>query len=261
MMVYAVIPDENGFLWASTSRGVIKYSLKSKTLTIYDKSDGLQGNEFIPNAFLRSRNGMLFFGGFSGFNYFNPKDIHLEKKMPKVIVTKLQTQNGVKYRYLNHGDTIHLTHKDNSFEIGFATLNLLRRNMVKYQCMLDNYDNEWTLYNSEHRYVDYNKLHPGTYVFKLMAANEINLWTESPLELTIIVHPAWYQKIWFKIIVILILTLMAGIIFRHRTKIIIQKREQKRKINELEMQMAQLKQKTLQLQMNPHVIFNTLNKF
>ena len=38
-----------------------------------------------------------------------------------------------------------------------------------------------------------------------------------------------------------------------------QKMEQKRKIDELETQMAQLKQKTLQLQMNPHVIFNTLN--
>lgn len=259
MMVYAVIPDENGFLWASTSRGIIKYNLKSKNITIYDKSDGLQGNEFVPNAFLRSSRGVLFFGGFSGFNYFKPKDIQLERKSPKVIVTKLQTQNGTKYRYLNHGDTIHLTHKDNSIEISFATLNLLRKSMVKYQCMLDNYDNEWSLYNSEHRYVDYNKLYPGTYVFKLKASNEVNMWTENPMELTIIIHPAWYQEAWFKIMVLFVLLLTVYLIFRHRTKIIIQKREQRRKINELEMQMAQLKQKTLQLQMNPHVIFNTLN--
>jgi ligand-binding sensor domain-containing protein len=259
MMVYAVIPDENGFLWASTSKGIIKYNLKSKNITIYDKSDGLQGNEFIPNAFLRSSRGVLFFGGFSGFNYFRPKDIQPERKSPKIIVTKLQTQNGMKYRYLNHGDTIHLSHKDNSLEISFATLNLLRKSMVKYQCMLDNYDNEWSLYNSEHRYVDYNKLYPGTYVFKLKAANEINVWSEEPLELTIIIHPAWYQKASFKIMVIMVVVLTIYIIFRHRTKIIMQKREQRRKINELEMQMAQLKQKTLQLQMNPHVIFNTLN--
>ena len=48
-------------------------------------------------------------------------------------------------------------------------------------------------------------------------------------------------------------------IIRQRTKIKMQKLEQKRKIDELEMQMTRLKQKTLQLQMNPHVIFNTLN--
>ena len=259
MMVYAMVPDESGFLWASTSKGIIKYNLTNKNITIYDKSDGLQGNEFVPNAFLRSSNGVLFFGGFSGFNYFKPKDIQLDRKIPKVIVTKLQTQNGTKFRYLNHGDTIHLTHKDNSFEIDFATLNLLRKNMVKYQCMLDNYDNEWSLYNMPHRYVDYNKLRPGTYVFKLMAANEVNVWTETPLELTIIIHPAWYQRAMFKIMLVLILIITIYVIFRQRSKIILQKREQRRKINELEMQMAQLKQKTLQLQMNPHVIFNTLN--
>ncbi len=259
IMVYAIIPDENGFLWASTSKGIIKYSLSTKTMTIYDKRDGLQGNEFVPNAFLRSSNGTLFFGGYSGFNYFKPKDIQLEKKDPKVIVTKLQTHTGKNYRYLNHGDTIHLTYKDNSFEVYFATLNLLRNNMVKYSCMLDNYDNEWTSYNSAHRYVDYNKLRPGTYVFKLKAANEVNKWTEDAVELTIIIHPAWYQKAVFKIAVILLFAIIVFVIFRHRSKIVLQKREQRRKINELEMQMAQLKQKTLQLQMNPHVIFNTLN--
>ena len=57
----------------------------------------------------------------------------------------------------------------------------------------------------------------------------------------------------------LVALLTIYIIVKQRSKIVLQKREQRRKINELEMQMAQLKQKTLQLQMNPHVIFNTLN--
>lgn len=49
------------------------------------------------------------------------------------------------------------------------------------------------------------------------------------------------------------------IIVNQRQKIKRQKMEQRRKISDLETQMSQLKQKTLQLQMNPHVIFNTLN--
>lgn len=259
IMVYAIIPDNRGFLWASTNKGIIKYNLETKKITIYDVSDGLQGNEFIPNAFLRYSNGILFFGGYNGFNYFRPEEIQLEKRIPKVVVTSLQTHNGKRYRYLNHGDTVHLSYKDNTFEIRFATLNLLRKNMVNYSCMLDNYDNEWINYTSSHRYADYNKLRPGTYVFKLNAANEVNVWTEKPLELTIIIHPAWYQKAVFKISVILLLTLLVFVIIRQRSKIVYQKLEQRRKINDLEIQMAQLKQKTLQLQMNPHVIFNTLN--
>lgn len=258
-MIYAIIPDNNGFLWASTSKGVMKYSLATKEITLYDVSDGLQGNEFTPNAFLRSSKGLVFFGGFNGFNYFNPDEIRLETREPKVIVTKLQTTTGKKFRYLKHGDTINLTHVDNSFEIEFATLNLMRKNMVSYSYMLDNYDDEWMSRTSNHRYVDYSKLRPGVYVFNLKAANEVNKWMDEPLNLTIVIHPAWYQRMWFRITIILFVAFVIYIIVRQRSKIVSQKREQRRKINELESQMAQLKQKTLQLQMNPHVIFNTLN--
>lgn len=259
MMIYAILPDNNGFLWASTSKGVMKYDLQTKETRMYDVTDGLQGSEFTPNAFLRSSNGYVFFGGFNGFNYFKPNEIKLEVRIPKVIISKIQTNTGEKIRYLNHGDTIHLSYNENSFEISFATLNLLRKNMVNYSYMMDNYDDEWMFYKSNHRYVDYNKLRPGTYTFKLKVSNEVNIWMDNPLELTIIIHPAWYQRTWFKIMMILITALAIYMIIRQRTKIRAQKMEQRRKISELEVQMVQLKQKTLQLQMNPHVIFNTLN--
>lgn len=258
-MVYAIVPDDHGALWASTSKGIMKYDLTTKETMNYDVSDGLQGSEFSPNAFMKSTDGFVFFGGFGGFNYFKPDEIQLETQEPKVVITKVLTSDGKKYRYLTHGDTIHMSYKYNSFEIEFATMNLLRRNMVKYAYMLDNYDREWSYYKSNHRYVDYNKMRPGTYVFKIKAANEVNVWTEEPVELTIIIHPAWYQRTWFKISVILLLSFIAFVVVKERNKIVNHKREQKRIINELETQMLQLKQKTLQLQMNPHVIFNTLN--
>lgn len=259
IMVYAIIPDNNGYFWASTSKGIMKYSLATKEITNYDVSDGLQGSEFTPNAFLRSKDGYIFFGGFNGFNYFKPSDIQLETRIPEVIVTKIITNTGEKYRYLKDGDTIHLSHKNNSFEIEFATLNLVRKNQVVYSYILDNYDKEWSYHTASHRYIDYGKIRPGTYVFKLNAANEVNIWNEEPLELTIIIHPAWYQRLIFKIFVLLTILVSVLVIIRQRAKIIYQKREQKRLITELETQMLQLKQKTLQLQMNPHVIFNTLN--
>ena len=258
-MVYAIVPDDNGTLWASTSKGIMKYKPTTKELTNYDVADGLQGSEFSPNAFLKSEDGYVFFGGFNGFNYFKPDQIQLEVREPKVIITKLLVNDGKKYRYMTHGDTINLPYKYNSFEIEFATLNLLRKNMVKYACMLEGYDKEWGYFNSSHRYVDYNRMRPGVYVFKIKAANEVNQWTEEPVELTIIIHPAWYQRASFNISVLLLLTFAVFIVVRQRTKIVKQKREQKRIITELETQMLQLKQKTLQLQMNPHVIFNTLN--
>lgn len=258
-MVYSIIPDRTGELWVSTNKGITKYNIGTKEAMTYDASDGLQANEFTPNAFLNHSDGLIFFGGFNGFSYFNPDDIYIETTNPKMIITSLRTNNDKHYRYFTHGDTLHLTYKDNSFEIQFATINLLRKNMITYTYMLENYDKEWTVHNSTHRYADYNQIRPGTYIFKLNASNETKVWSENPLELTIIIHPAWYQTILFKITIIVVLILAIYIIIKQRSKIILQKREQKRKINELEIQMNQLKQKTLQLQMNPHVIFNTLN--
>ncbi len=258
-MVYAIVPDDKGSLWASTSKGIMKYELATRETMNYDVTDGLQGNEFTPNAFLKSSGGFVFFGGFSGFNYFKPDEIHLETTSPNVVITKLLSSDGKKHRYLSHGDTLHLSYKYNSFEIEFATLNLLRKNMVKYAYMLDNYDRDWEYNTSNHRYVDYNRIRPGTYVFKVKAANEVNQWMEEPVELTIIIHPAWYQTVWFNVLAIMLLSLAIFVIIRQRNKNVHQKREQKRIISELETQMLQLKQKTLQLQMNPHVIFNTLN--
>lgn len=257
-MIYSIIPDDNNFLWASSSKGIIKYSLDTKQVALYDANDGLQGSEFIPNAFLRTKNGMIFFGGFNGFNYFYPEEIGLETIKPKVIVTSVRTSNQ-HIRYLTDGDTINLSYHDNTIEIGFSTLNLSRKSMIQYSCFLENYDTEWSNYDSKHRYADYNNLRPGTYVFKLKAANEVGIWTEKPLELTIIIHPAWYQRTSFKITVFILVLLSIATIIRQRSKIVIQKREQRKMIMELETQMNQLKQKTLQLQMNPHVIFNTLN--
>ncbi len=258
-MVYSIIPDKKGNLWASTNKGITKYNLYSKKTTIYDVSDGLQGNEFTPNAFLDYSKGLIFFGGFNGFTYFDPNEIYLETTQPKVIITSLRTNNDKLYRYITDGDTIQLTYKDNSLEIEFATINLLRKNMVTFEYIMEDYDKEWSVYNSAHRYAEYHRLRPGTYTFRLRALNEVNVKSEKPLELTIIIKPAWYQRIAFKIFVILTILISIVIIIRQRSKIVLQKREQRKKINELEIQMNQLKQKTLQLQMNPHVIFNTLN--
>lgn len=258
-IVYSVIPDDKGNLWASTNKGITKYNLYNRETTVYDISDGLQGNEFTPNAFLDYSGGFIFFGGFNGFTYFDPDEIYLETTKPQVVVTSLKTNNDKLYRYITDGDTIRLTYKDNSIEIGFATLNLLRKNMVTFSYILDGYDEDWLTYNYNHPYAEYHRLRPGTYTFKLKASNELNVWNDKPLCVTIIIKPAWYQTLMFKLslILIIIVTIYASI--RHRSKIILQKREQRRKINELEIQMNQLKQKTLQLQMNPHVIFNTLN--
>ena len=97
-VVYGFLEDNNGDLWISTNNGISRYingldhSGTSRFLN-YDVSDGLQGNEFSPQSALKTRNGMMFFGGLNGFNYFNPDSIVENLNRPKVVFTDFRIFN------------------------------------------------------------------------------------------------------------------------------------------------------------------------
>ena len=46
----------------------------------YDMSDGLQGDDSNDNSALKTKNGLLFFGGAKGLNFIDPNN--LLKKIP-----------------------------------------------------------------------------------------------------------------------------------------------------------------------------------
>jgi hypothetical protein len=48
------------------------FNRKNKTFKNYTVADGLPGNEFNANAFFKSTNGEMFFGGYNGFISFYP---------------------------------------------------------------------------------------------------------------------------------------------------------------------------------------------
>ena len=59
----------------------------------FNTGDGLQGLEFESNAFLKTRNGEMFFGGINGFNCFYPGSIRANPFIPPVYITGFQLSN------------------------------------------------------------------------------------------------------------------------------------------------------------------------
>ncbi|MEQ9304173.1 MAG: two-component regulator propeller domain-containing protein, partial [Marinoscillum sp.] len=70
-------------LWFSSNTGISRYNLKDQSLVHFDRRSGLQGNIFTQKACLRSRGGLLFFGGTNGMNVFDPSHIELDVGFPK----------------------------------------------------------------------------------------------------------------------------------------------------------------------------------
>src|SRR5262249_9175756 len=67
---------------------------------------------------------------------------------------------------------------------------------VRFRFKLEGQDPTWREVLNERR-VEYSNLRPGTYVFRLMAANNTGVWSAAATPLSIEVPPAWNQTWWF----------------------------------------------------------------
>jgi len=206
-VIYGILEDDSGNLWVSTNKGISKFNPETETFTNYDVNDGLQGNEFNLGAYYKTEDGELFFGGDNGFNAFYP-NVSVNKVPPRIVLTSF-TKNGTEINYkesLNNIKQVDLSYDENNFSIEFVALHYKDPLKNQYAYQLTGIDKHW-VYTNNQRKVSYTGLLPGDYVFKIKAANCDGVWTENPFELSIIISPPYWKKLWFILAVsILILT-------------------------------------------------------
>ncbi len=89
-VIYGVLNNEKKELWMSTNKGISCMNLKTHTFVNYKEVNGLMSNEFNMGSFFKSKNGEFYFGGISGYNYFEPKNLHIKHKELKVQFTHLK---------------------------------------------------------------------------------------------------------------------------------------------------------------------------
>ncbi|MFW6019109.1 MAG: ligand-binding sensor domain-containing protein [Bacteroidales bacterium] len=251
-VVYDVIQDHSGYLWLSTNNGLSRFDPKTKAFVNYDIRDGVQSYEFNMGASLKSKQGDIFFGGMNGFNVFHPSKIQQSKVDPDLVVSQIEVYNELLPGMFFDGDTINLSHDDNSLSLQFAALDYSNSVKLQYKYKMGKVSNEWIHTSSEKNIAEFTNLAPGTYTFYLMGTNSDGIWGKSPLMLTFVIEPAWYQTTFFRISTILLFFGLISWVVSMRVKRI--------KMNHnVEKQMFDLERKALRLQMNPHFIFNTLN--
>ncbi|HEY1057001.1 MAG TPA: two-component regulator propeller domain-containing protein, partial [Emticicia sp.] len=92
-VVYGILPDEKNNLWLSTNRGLSRFNPKTLTFTNYNKSDGLQEDEFNTNSYYKGPSGKLYFGGINGISIVNPAAANDGKRAPVLKMIGLKINN------------------------------------------------------------------------------------------------------------------------------------------------------------------------
>lgn len=239
--VSSLLEDEQGVVWASTLNGICKITPRKEksgdyafSIVNFGVADGLQSGMFYEHSVLKSRNGLFYFGGAHGFNYFDPLKTVYEDVPKRPVLTGLSIFNtpvGVNEPYNGHViltervdlmREIVLQHDENFITLEFSGLNYSNPAHTYYKYRLRNIDEGWVETNavSQGRAV-YTGLRPGTYDFEVYAANGDKVWSHEPARLTIVVKPPFWATYYALAVYILVGAALVYYAFRtyiHREK-------------------------------------------
>lgn len=229
--------DKNGNFWIATSNGITQFNPNNFSFKKYNSADGLQGLEFEANAYMKTRDGQIYFGGLNGFNSFYPEDIKINKFVPPVYVTDFQVFNK---RMIAGGENsplqtditltkrINLSYKQSTFSFGFAALNYTASENNQYAYKLENWDKDW-IYTVSERKASYTNLRPGKYIFRVKASNNDGVWSESGPAIEIIITPPFWNTHWFQALTIVLIGAIIIGYYRFRRKMELRKMEERKK--------------------------------
>jgi len=204
-IVYGILGDNAGNLWASTDNGLSRFNPKTGTFRNYFQSDGLQGNQFYWGASFKGKNDELFFGGTNGANAFYPSSLRDNKHIPPIVITGFQIFNqsvkiGGKKSPLKKSITethnLELSYNQNVFSFEFAALDFTAPNKNQYKYMMQGFDKHW-IFAGNRRYITYTNLDPGDYTFRVIGSNNDGVWNNIGTSINVTILPPFWRTWWF----------------------------------------------------------------
>lgn len=223
----------NGIVWMTTSNGMFCFDEKTNSLKSYDKNDGLQGNQFMPNSGIQLPDGTICIGGTNGFNEFNPQNIENTSQKIDLILSDFElfnkpvrvlSEDSPLTESITYAKELKLSYKQSMFSFSVANPNYDKSSQCLYRYQLEGFEKEWTE-SAEPPHVTYTNLPPGLYTFRVKAANSEGIWNNNAISLNIRVLPPW----WFSVpmIIIYILGFIGSIFYlihrinkKHRQRIL-----------------------------------------
>lgn len=221
------IVEDQHVLWLTTTKGLVRYA-PGESCQVFTRSDGLQSEQFLPNAALKASDGKIYVGSVNGFNAFYPYQIKTNKVLPPVVITGLEIFNkeiriGDKKlpKALNWMTELDLSYKDHVFSLLYASLSYCTPEKNQYAYKLEGFDKDWNYVGSQNK-ATYTNLPAGTYVFKVKATNNDGIWSNREASLKITIHPPFYwstaSKILYFILVCIALTFFIRFLLKRTEK-------------------------------------------
>jgi ligand-binding sensor domain-containing protein len=265
-IIMGLMPDQKGNIWFHTDRTLHHLNITTGKIIMLTEKDGFKKQDFTNNWGKNiNDNGNLFFpGGLfgDGFDRIVPENF---LSTPSSLYIQAIRVNEKKVTAIkNEGNESTISTKQNERGITIETVNIdyysKGKGFIRYK--MEGQDNDWNI-SPAGQLLRYENLKPGKYKLLLQPANAGMDFNSEVKVLNINVIPAFWNTSWF--ITLLLLSVLV-ILFWIINRVISKQYKVKLANNQRDTQLSELKQKTMELemqalraQMNPHFIFNSLN--
>jgi len=238
--IVSILDDSKNRLWLGTQNGLIRFDPVSGGVLFLGETDGIGSNHFSPRAFFDNGKNTLFLGHQKGITYFSPDSLRFAEPSQEVYITRVKLQN----REINHRnsllirqnillvDTLSLDYRENYLSFEFSSLTPSFQKTPHFAYYLDGFEADWNeLYGKNE--VTYTNLKPGEYRFRVKSQNDSGFWNEPGSSLVLIIAPPFWETIWFRILLLLLLLgAMFGIIKIREERLIRVQSDLERKVEQ-----------------------------
>jgi ligand-binding sensor domain-containing protein len=262
---YQLIFDKENNLWVGSEKGVDKVVLNQENRIVdvfhFGRNDGFLGIETCLNAVDMDAKGNLWFGAIYGLTKYEvgqkAESIDIKPTIDfESVEVDYQPIDSLGFYMMEKNDKVLLLNPNqNQMSFTYRTVDLSHPNDIEYRFKLN--DDSWSPW-SKNNQQNLAGLSYGNHVFYAQSRNY--RWKKSEvISFPFSIETPLYEKAWFQSLLIgtaFILLLIFGWMYLSRIK---RRNAEAQARLQVQNHLLTLEHKALQLQMNPHFIFNVLN--
>ncbi|MBV9963952.1 MAG: hypothetical protein JO072_17040 [Parafilimonas sp.] len=200
--IYGLLLDDENNVWVSHEKGLSSINSKTFKIINYDEDDNIQDRDYNNRCFFKSKNGMLYFGGIKGFNWFKPPVKIPSFYKPQLYIDEIKVNDKSLFADTNYNyvQLLNLPANQNKIVIHAVVkdLDMIHSNEVIYR--FENLDSAWQHLPANSNII-FNNLSAGDYKLELGYCNKKQSLMYSQKFLTIHIALHFYQSIFFWIII------------------------------------------------------------
>lgn len=232
-VIHAIVEDGQGNLWLAAATGIYRvprtqlenYAAHPGSridVAAYGVADGMRINECSGGhpAAVRTPDGSLWFATLRGISVTNPEHQQENRLPPPVVIENVTVDDhpaqigppaGTRSKWIK------VQPGQSRLALHYAGLSFVAPARVRYRYRLEGFDTKW-IDAGARRVAYYTNIPPGTYTFRVLAANNDGIWNNTGASLEVRVLPRYWQTWWFRTLLVLAILFLAYEIYRLRVR-------------------------------------------